>query len=97
MSSPAHGRGQVRTEAPALVVGVDRELPEQDDRYRLGGVAPDPGGDAPSLDGAGGEAVEPGHALAVAGDVDPDAALGFVQLRADIEETIELVRERLGI
>ena len=72
-----------------LIAGVDRELPEQDDRNRLREVAADAGGNAPSFDGACGEAVEPGDAVAVSGDMGPRATPGFVQPRFAVQPAVE--------
>ena len=74
---------------PALVVRVDRELTEQDDRDRVGHAPADPGRHPAPLDGTGGQAVEAGDAVAVAGDIGAGAALGLVQPRLALEPGVE--------
>ena len=46
--TPSCVEDQIRAEASALVVGIDREIPEQDDRYRFVHIATDAGGTTPS-------------------------------------------------
>ena len=85
-TAPAAARGasrrvhqKVRAEAPAPVGVVHRELSEKDDRDRVGHVPADSGRHPAPFHGTGGEAVETGDAVAVAGDIGARAAPGLVQ------------------
>ena len=88
-AAPCRIDKEVGAEASAPVVLIDRELSEQDDRDRVRHAAADPGRHPAPLHRAGGEAVEPGHAVAVAGDIGARPAFGFVQPRLAPEPGVE--------
>ena len=68
---------------------VDDELPQQDDRNRVGYVAADPGRHPAALHGTGGKTVEPGHAVAVAGHIGASTAPGLVEPSLALEPGVE--------
>ena len=80
---------KVGAEATAAPGFVDGELPQQDDRDRVGHVAADPGRHPAALHGTGGKAVEPDHAVAIAGHIGASAALGLVEPRLALEPGVE--------
>ncbi len=70
---------QVRAQTPALIVRVNRELPQQDRRNRIRHISPDARRYAAPLDRTGREAVKGDYRVAIADHVGTCAASSLVE------------------